>query len=129
MTDFKERFNQKFKENPNIFDAKLKLIVCNVTEFETKDKFDLVCAIGLLHFLNREDIENVMKKIKNFTNKNGVNVIAARMIQNFRNDLPHVFKHDELKSFYQDPSWDIKEYNEIDRGYHKIAVIISQKLI
>jgi len=109
-------------------DSKLKLVISDVLDFKTDEKFDLICAIGLLHFLDNENISKLITKMKKMTKSNGVNVIAARMIQNLRQDLPHIFKHNELKDYYIGNDWEIKEYQEIDRGRSKIAALITQKL-
>ena len=108
--------------------SRLKLIVSDVLSFETNEKFDLICAIGLLHFLNIKDINLLIKKMKSITKKNGVNVIAARMTQNLRQDLPHIFKSGELENFYKDKEWEIKEYEESDRRNSKITSLIAQKM-
>ena len=186
--DFKNRFNQKYKDNPNVFGtrpmpvlekaleyisggtaldlgvgngrnalyllskdfdvtgvdmseegiellrnrvpegSKLKLIVSSVLDFETDEKFDLICAVGLFHFLNIEDINNLIIKMKRLTKNGGINVIATRMTQNLRQDLPHVFKPNELKNFYVETGWEIKEYQETDRGRTTIASLIAQKV-
>jgi tellurite methyltransferase len=108
--------------------SQLNLIVGNVLEFKTEEKFDLVLAIGLLHFLKIEEIHFLVKKMQNWTVKGGVNVIATRMVQNLRNDLPHIFSHNELKKIYQIDGWKIEEYDEISKGDRKIASLIARKL-
>jgi hypothetical protein len=62
-----------------------------------------------------------------WTAKNGVNIIATRMVQNLRNDLPHIFAHNELRDIYQKDGWKIEEYNEVVRGDRKIASLIARK--
>jgi len=113
---------QKFPDN-----SKLKLIASNVLDFDTEEKYDLVCAIGLLHFLPLEDINKLIAKMKNFTQEGGINVIGARMTQNYRQDLPHIFTHNQLKDFYTEAGWQIRHYQESDRGQAKIATLIAQK--
>jgi tellurite methyltransferase len=108
-------------------DAEIKLVVEDVTKFETEEKFDLVCAVGLLHFLEVEKIKKLVQKMKNFTNPSGVNVIGAKMTQNFVGDLPHVFKHNELKEMYQEEGWEIYWYKELSRPRGKVATIIAKK--
>jgi len=114
---------QKFPDND-----KLKLRVINAVDFETSEKYDLVYAIGLLHFLKFEEIKKLIEKMKRFTKKGGINVIGAKMTQNYRGDLPYVFGHDELKDFYEKDGWEIKEDEEIDRGHSKLATLIAQKV-
>ncbi|MCK4588557.1 methyltransferase domain-containing protein [Candidatus Woesebacteria bacterium] len=105
----------------------LKLVVSNVLEFETTEKFDLVLAIGLLHFLKKDKINFLVKKMKNWTARGGYNVVATRMVQNLRQNLPHIFSPNELKKCYEDDDWQIEEYEEIERGERKIASLIARK--
>jgi len=107
---------------------KLHLIESDVLKFSTDKKYDLILAIGLLHFLNVGDIKLLIKRMKRWTKPRGLNVIAVRMVQNLRNDLPHVFVPGELKDFYMEDDWEIKEYLEEEKGLgRKIASIIAQK--
>ncbi len=110
-------------ENPN-----LNLIVSNVLKFETTEKFDLILAIGLLHFLKKDQIDFLIKKMKGWTASGGLNVVATKMAQNFRQDLPHIFSQNELKNYYQDGDWLIEKYEEIERRKGKIASLIARKL-
>lgn len=109
--------------NPN-----LNLIVSDVLGLETTEKFNLILAIGLLHFLEKDKIDILIKKMKKWTAPGGINVIAARMVQNFRQDLPHIFSPSELKEYYEDSDWQIEEYEEIARGERRIASLIAKKL-
>ena len=110
------------KGNPH-----LNLVVSDVTKFKTDDKYDLVIAIGLLHFLNTNQIHELISNMKSWTKEGGFNVIAARMTQNFRGDLPHVFQPNELKKLYSKKPWSIKKYKEGLGKNAKIASIIAQK--
>ncbi len=111
------------KDNPH-----LNLVVSDVTKFKSDEKYDLIVAIGLLHFLNTNQVHELISNMKSWTKKGGFNVIGARMTQNFRNDLPHVFQPNELKKLYSQTSWSIKEYKENLGRNAKIASIIAQKL-
>ena len=106
----------------------LKLVVSNVLEFETTEKFNLVLAIGLLHFLEKEKINILIKKMKKWTTPGGCNVIVTRMVQNPNQNLPHIFSPNELKIYYEDSNWQIEEYGEIEQGERKIALLIARKL-
>jgi tellurite methyltransferase len=115
--------NKRAKDNSN-----LDLVVSDVLKFKTIEKFDLVLAIGLLHFLEKEDIDFLINKMKKWTAKEGLNVIATRMTQNNKQDLPHIFTDNELKNYYQDKDWKIEEYNEIEKEERKLASLIVRKL-
>ena len=107
--------------------SKLTLKVSDVSQFETKEKFDLVLAVGLLHFLNTKYVNSLIGKMKGWTKQGGLNVIAVRMVQNFRQDLPHVFEHNELKGFYENKDWAIMEYREGIAKKAKVASLIARK--
>ena len=118
-----EVLRQEAGKNP-----KLHLVESDVLKFSSDKKYDLVLAIGLLHFLSLEDIKLLVKRIKEWTRPGGLNVIAVRMTQNLRNDLPHIFASNELKNFYLEDGWEIKEYSEEERGVgRKLASLIAQK--
>jgi tellurite methyltransferase len=107
---------------------KLHLVVKDVLKFETTEKFDIVLAIGLLHFLEKGNINSLVKQMKEWTAPNGLNVITTRMVQNLRQDLTHIFSPNELKKYYEDSNWQIEEYAEVERGERKIASLIARKL-
>lgn len=108
--------------------SKINLVVSDVTDFDTDEKFDLVTATGLLHFLQKDQIDKVISNMQKFTKSGGVNVIGAKMQQNYRGDLPHVFEPDELRSYYDNGSWKIIEYSEkARRKPAEIATIIAKK--
>lgn len=114
---------RRFPHNP-----KLTLIVSDVLDYNTEERYNIVCAIGLLHFLPHAHGERLIAKMKRYTRTQGVNVIGVKMTQNFRQDLPHVFKHDELKALYTEKGWAIKHYEEMGGEYHRmIATLIAQK--
>jgi tellurite methyltransferase len=101
---------------------KIKTILSDVRAFNTEEKYDLVVAIGLLHFLLKKEGNILIEKMQKWTNIGGINVIGAKMIQNFAGDLPHIFKKNELKKYYEKENWEIKEYSE-----NKVAFLIAKK--
>lgn len=91
---------------------KLETVLSDVREFETDKKYDIIIATGLLHFLSKEGGVGLIKKIQRWTKRDGVNVLGAKMFQNMRGDLPHIFEHNELRQYYETKEWDIKYYSE-----------------
>ncbi len=79
-------------------------------------------------FLSIGDIDRLIVSMKKLTKDGGINVIAARMNQNLRQDLPHIFKSNELKELYTEEGWEIKEYQEMDRRNSRVASLIAQKI-
>ena len=98
-------------------------------DFKTNEKFDLVVATGLLHFLSGRKVKKVISNMQQFTKIGGVNVVGVKMRQNYRGDLPHVFRPRELKRYYKNKNWKIIEYAEkARRKPSKTAIIIAKKL-
>lgn len=102
---------------------KLKIVLSNVLTFNTEKKYDLVAAIGLLHFLSKKEGDILIEKMQKWTGIGGINVIGAKMIQNMAGDLPHIFEENELKKYYEKENWEIKEYSET-----KISFLIAKKI-
>lgn len=101
---------------------KLKTVLSDVREFKADKKYDFVVAIGLLHFLSKKEGSDLIKKMQSWTKKGGVNVLGAKMSQNTRGDLPHIFEHNELKGYYKKENWDIKYYSE-----NGVAFLIAKR--
>jgi tellurite methyltransferase len=101
---------------------KLKTVLSDVREFNTDKKFDIVIAIGLLHFLSKEDGKKLIENVQEWTKKGGVNVIGGKMSQNRRGDLPHTFEHNELRDYYDKGNWEVKHYSE-----NGVAFLIVRK--
>ncbi len=102
---------------------KLNTVLSDVRIFQTKEKYNIILAIGLLHFLSKEEGTNLIKNVQDWTKKGGINVIGAKMFQNWAGDLPHIFKENELKKYYEKRNWEIKEYAE-----NKVAFLIAKKI-
>lgn len=102
---------------------KLKIILSDVRTFNTEKTYDLVVVIGLLHFLSKKEGDILVEKMQEWTNIGGINVLGTKMFQNMAGDLPHVFKKNELKEYYEKESWEIKEYSE-----NKVAFLIAKKV-
>ncbi len=106
----------------------LTLITQDVTKINFDKKFNIITAIGLLHFLKSSQIRNLIKKMQNLTLTKGINIIIVRMNQNHKKNLPYIFQKNELKNYYNKTNWNIKKYEEITKNSKKIAILIAQKI-
>jgi tellurite methyltransferase len=116
---------------------KVKGIVEDIKKFEFIQGYDIILSIATLHFLEREEIEKIIQKIKNHTNENGLNIISIFTEDNPSKGFPYLFKKNELRDFYKD--WRILEYEEylspLERHgdshlhRHSVASILAQKTI
>ena len=116
------------KHFEEIDNNKLKLILGSVTDIEISDKFSLVGAIGLLHFLEDNQVDTVIKKMKSRTRETGITVTVVRRTQNIMGNLPHIFKKNELHKYYDSNEWDILLYKEKQIGPKEVALLISKRI-
>jgi cyclopropane fatty-acyl-phospholipid synthase-like methyltransferase len=96
--------------------SNLSIIQADVRTFHTCGYFDGIIAYGLLHCLpSLSDSINIVKKMKKWTVKGGINIIVTftadksiPTIQSYLN--PCFIKKEELEEWYKD--WDILELEE-----------------
>ena len=105
----------------------MELVCDDVMSFQTDEKYDLVVATGLLHFLSAADIDELLGKIIAWTKSGAINAVAVRMTQNPPGNLPQVFAHNELRNMYEQVGWGIEYYHEADKHDHKVASILARK--
>ena len=109
----------------------------DINVFEFKTKYDVITAMNVLQFLKIEEIKNIILKMKDNTNINGLNVISVFTKENgFEELFGYLFNKNELKEFYKD--WKILEYEEFisdpevhgngNPHTHAIAQLIARKL-
>jgi cyclopropane fatty-acyl-phospholipid synthase-like methyltransferase len=127
-----ERLNQEIKNRGlNNLEAKQG----DIGGFSFDKKYDLIVCIAVLHFLEEEKAKKLIRKCKENTNPNGINLFKV-----LRKEDPsqeeysdgYYFKNNELKEMYGD--WEIieyKEYEEYDEDQewdNKLALVIARKI-
>ncbi len=103
----------------------LRAKVADVSQYQFKQEFDLVIAVGLLHFLPQETGHQLVARMKAATKKGGFNVVAALAEQHPFNPKPHVYAQGELKKLYTD--WKILAYEEVLGHFHGMAARLGQQ--
>lgn len=109
--------------------------VADLEDYQIRESYDGIISFAAIHFLPKDRIENLIKNMKEKTNKGGINIILV-----FREGdssqgkfRMYYFKDGELKEYYKD--WKVilyKEYENLDTAHgkphtHKIALIIAEK--
>ncbi len=107
--------NSLKKEN-----LKMETIVTDASQYRFKQKFDLIIATGLLHFLPPDVGNSLIARIKKATKDGGLNLIATLASDHPRRKMPHIYKNQELKRLYQD--WEIIIYEEVAGHFHGMAI-------
>lgn len=126
---------QILMESTKHFENKPKLICDNIMNYNFISKFDVILATNILQFLNEKDANNIILKMKENTNINGLNIITTFTEDNPSQNFPYLFKKFELSKLYKD--WKILLYDEYITPLeqhdkykphkHAIAAIIAQK--
>ena len=126
----------KFKELAKKNNLKINAILSDIMDFEFNDSYDIIISNATLHFLKKELIDVLINRMKNFTNKEGINFITAFSEENPNKNFAYLFKKDELKDYYRD--WEILKYKEFitpleqhsdgEPHKHGVVVIIARKI-
>lgn len=108
--DFSEKAIRKLRSLSEKENLKIKAILDNVSRFNFQEKYDIILAFSLLHFLKKREIKRIIKKIKKHTEVSGFNLISVFTEDNPKKNFPYLFKRNQLKKFYKD--WQIVHYKE-----------------
>ncbi|MDR1300770.1 MAG: methyltransferase domain-containing protein [Candidatus Nomurabacteria bacterium] len=110
-------------------DERIETVAADMAQYEFEQKFDLIIAINVLHFLKKSEIESSIGKIKQATARGGL-VVVSVLLDN------HKLETQELKGYFED--FEIVLYREfvkddaahIGAQYphtHQIAQLIARK--
>ncbi|XOB40627.1 MAG: methyltransferase domain-containing protein [Candidatus Nealsonbacteria bacterium] len=134
--DFSEKAIRKLRSLNEKENLKIKAILSNVNRFNFQEKYDIVLALSLLHFLKEREVKRIIKKIKKHTEVSGFNLISVFTEDNPKKNFPYLFKKNQLKKFYK--NWQIIHYKEFftspqkhGKGpvhRHAIALVIAKRI-
>lgn len=93
--------------------------VIDISKYKFNKKYDCILSFATLHFLNEQDAKSVIENMKEYTNKEGLNIIGVFTEDNPQKGFPYLFKKNELKSLYS--AWDILVYKEVMTPIEKHA--------
>jgi|SRR3989344_6906977 len=122
--DISKQFIHKSKNLAKIYDVDkdIAFLERDIVQFKYDKSYNLVISDFVFHFMGKEEIDIVIKNMKENTTNNGINAISVLKDDNSNKGFIHLFKLDELKGHYND--WEILEYGE-EKGYQ---FIISRKV-
>jgi tellurite methyltransferase len=119
------------KRNAERNNVKINTELKDILEYDFSQYYDLIICNNVLQFFPPEQTYQVINKIKEFTNKNGINIIKSFTEKNSHKH-PFMFKENELKNIYKD--WEILSYKEYISPeispvhIHSIVEIIARKI-
>ncbi|MEK7621234.1 MAG: methyltransferase domain-containing protein [Patescibacteria group bacterium] len=99
-------------------DKLIKIVKGDIRTYETKVKFDIVISDMVLHFLDAPEIVPAVRRIQDYTNTGGFNVITAYTAKNPAGKRPYLFSLDELLEYYD--GWKIIQYTEKPTPWFKL---------
>ncbi|HEY4496829.1 MAG TPA: methyltransferase domain-containing protein [Candidatus Paceibacterota bacterium] len=105
-----EKALESLKIRANTLGVEIATAHKDIKDFESDRKYDVVIATMVLHFLNQNEVQDMLKKMQSWTAKGGINVVCAYTDQNIAKLRPYLFKVGELKEDYS--GWEILEYGE-----------------
>ncbi|MBD3304398.1 methyltransferase domain-containing protein [Candidatus Woesearchaeota archaeon] len=133
--DISETAINRIKEIAKKEKVSLEAETADLETYQIKENYDAIISFATIHFLKKEQIDKIIKEIKEHTNKGGINIIMVfREGDETQGDFDmYYFKDGELKQYYT--GWEIlsyREYEKLDTAHgkphtHKIATIIAKK--
>lgn len=113
----------------------------DIASYHPDKEFDVIICAMVLHFLNKQEVDQAIELMQNTTKPGGINVISAYMDQNTADfmagnpygDHSYLLKPNELRSFYE--GWELLEYEEAwtppgivnqddaPKSFHKVNMI------
>ncbi len=113
-----KQFSDFIVKSPNV-----EIVNCDLTQFETVDKFDVINMFGIVSYFDEKEITKLYKKYKEYMKPNGILLIKNQF--GVTEDVVVNGYSEELKTDYY------SEYRHIDKeveilksiGYKNIRVI------
>ncbi|MDZ7798232.1 MAG: methyltransferase domain-containing protein [Patescibacteria group bacterium] len=110
-------------------------IVSDIVNFDFKQNYEVIISIATLHLISKNKVVDIIKKIKEHTKPNGINLLTVFTKKDIGfKEYPNLyfFDEDELKELYKD--WQILEYKNYVKEEthskphkHHICVLIAKK--
>lgn len=100
----------KLKNNAEKLGVNITTVHSDIQSFESSKKYDVVIATMILHFLSENEAHQMIKKMQQWTNSDGLNVVSVYTDQNPKDLRIYLFRQKELANFYAD--WNMLQYDE-----------------
>ena len=98
-------------------DKRINFFNCNICDFIFKEKYDLIIASAVLHFLEKEKAIEIIKKIKDNTSVDGYNFLVLMSGFEPHNEKYFYPSKEFISDLYRD--WSIKRIYEMETQKHK----------
>ncbi|MBI2551697.1 methyltransferase domain-containing protein [Candidatus Uhrbacteria bacterium] len=109
--DYVEERLAEMKARARIEGVRISIKRADISHFSFSRKYDIIMASMSLHFLQKNQIAQVVKRMKAHTKQGGLNVVSVLTNkEEMKANRAYLFKTSELKRYYTD--WNILEYEE-----------------
>ncbi|MEI7480656.1 MAG: hypothetical protein WCJ59_03440, partial [bacterium] len=105
-------------------------------DFDFKQDYDVIISIAALHLIKKDQVINILEKIKNQTKIGGINLITVftqKDIGQIEYPDLYFFAEEELRGVYKD--WEILDYDNYTKDethgkphQHHFCAILARKL-
>ena len=90
----------------------LTAIIGNIQGMRLTEEYHMVVAHAVLHFLTEDEVQTAIRAMQDKTAQDGINGIAVLTEDNPKKGFPHLFRRNELQSYYQTREWEILQCRE-----------------
>lgn len=134
---------KQIKEKTRNNKLPINAIYCDAANYKIKNsEYDIIAAMNVMQFLEKEEVVNLIKNIKTSLKNNGLIVLSAFTTKDAsrqsKKKLRYYFKPGEMKRYFKD--FKILYYSEkivLDSGHpsmpwphqHGVVEIISHKIL
>ncbi len=123
----------------------VEVIQSDIASYRPGKEFDAVICAMVLHFLDKQEVDQAIELMQSTTKPGGINAISAYTDQNVADfmagnpygDHSYLLKPNELRSFYE--GWELLEYEEawtppgivnqddVPKSFHKVNMIARKR--
>ncbi len=98
------------KEEAKRRNININAVCCDIEDFKLEKEYDIIIATGVLHFLKKNKVKNLLEKLMKHTRKNGLNIIDAFLKGSAceRDSDGYYFSKNEILEIYN--GWKIIEH-------------------
>lgn len=114
----------KFKEFTKLIAKEQKITIYNedLFDFDTKEKFDIISAFGIMHYVNEEEVQVLYKKYQQFLKPQGIFIIKNQFGINETINISG-YSQEQKRDYYSQYRWIEREKEILISLGHRIVEV------
>ncbi|AAP76671.1 class I SAM-dependent methyltransferase [Helicobacter hepaticus] len=114
----------KFKEFTKFIAKEQKITIYNedLFDFDTKEKFDIISAFGIMHYVNEEEVQVLYKKYQQFLKPQGIFIIKNQFGINETINISG-YSQEQKRDYYSQYRWIEREKEILISLGHRIVEV------